>query len=65
MNNADARFKMNTMLANIVAMQAFLVTQERYRIAHHEADLKTVAITMQGLIDIVDEINEHIPAGEA
>ena len=65
MNNDTARHEMKTMFANIVAMQAFLVTQERYRIAHGEADLKTVAITMQGLIDIVDEINQYIPAGEA
>lgn len=65
MNNATARHEVKTMFANLIAMRAFVITQERYRLAHSEADLQTVAITMQGLIDLMDEINEYVPAGEA
>jgi hypothetical protein len=51
--------------ANLFAMRAFLIAEERYRIAHAEADTPVVSQTMNAMIGLVEEINEYVPAGEA
>lgn len=51
--------------ANLFAMRAFLIAEERYKIAHAEADISVVSQTMGAMIGLIDEINEYVPAGEA
>ena len=51
--------------ANLFAMRAFLIAEERYRIAHAESDISVVSQTMGAMIGLIDEINEYVPAGEA
>jgi hypothetical protein len=44
---------------------SFLIAEERYKIAHAEADISVVSQTMGAMIGLIDEINEYVPAGEA
>jgi len=59
------RQQLKNMIGNTIAMHAFAIARERYRIAHAEADLPVVSQTMNAMVDLLEEIHEYVPAGEA